>query len=81
MRRMVPQDGRNMDTESVLEPVANVTAEPETEPWLVEYLREDRGVRLLWLKGGDLAGPDLPLLLESGSDALRRRERGTNPVV
>jgi hypothetical protein len=53
-----------------------LSKEPEAEPWLVEYLREDRGVRLLWLDGEVLTGPDLPLLIESGSEALRRTDAG-----
>jgi hypothetical protein len=58
-----------------------LSKEPEAEPWLVEYLREDRGVRLLWLEGSELAGPDLPLLLESESEALRRAGREAGPTV
>jgi hypothetical protein len=54
---------------------------PEAEPWLVEYLREDRRICLLWLKGSELAGPDLPLLLESGSEALRRAGQEADPTV
>jgi hypothetical protein len=54
---------------------------PEAEPWLVEYLCEDRGIRLLWLEGSELAGPDLPLLLESGSEALRRAGQEAGPTV
>lgn len=58
-----------------------LSKEPEAEPWLVEYLREDRGVRLLWLEESELAGPDLPLLLESGSEALRRAGQEAGPTV
>lgn len=54
---------------------------PEAEPWLVEYLCEDRGIRLLWLEGSELAGPDLPLLLESDSEALRRAGQEAGPTV
>ncbi len=44
-----------------------LSREPRVEPWLVEYLREDRGVRMLWIEDGSLAGPDLPLLTRSSS--------------
>jgi hypothetical protein len=58
-----------------------LSKKPEAEPWLVEYLRKDRGVRLLWLEGSELSGPDLPLLLESGSEAMRRAGREASPTI
>jgi hypothetical protein len=49
-----------------------LSREPQTEPWLVKYLREDRDIRVLWTEGERLVGPDLALLTESGSAAMRR---------
>jgi len=43
------------------------------EAWLVEYLEKDRGVHVLWLKEGELAGPFVEGLLESGSNVIRRQ--------
>lgn len=43
------------------------------EDWLVDYLEKDRGVHVLWLDEGELAGPFIDGLLESGSDAIRRQ--------
>jgi len=47
--------------------------QPPIEEWLVDYLEKDRGGRLLWLKKGELAGPFIDGLLESGSSAMRRQ--------
>ncbi len=42
--------------------------------WILNYLEKDRGVHLLWLEeGGQLSGPSVGSLLESGSQALRRQ--------
>jgi hypothetical protein len=46
---------------------------PPKEEWLVNYLERDRGVHVLWLEGGELFGPFVDRLLESGSDAMRRQ--------
>lgn len=43
------------------------------ERWLIDYLETDRGVHVLWLDSGELSGPSLRTLLESGSEALQRR--------
>src|SRR5476651_572350 len=37
---------------------------PSTD-WLVEYLAGDRGINVLWVESGQLAGPLLHLLMES----------------
>ena len=44
------------------------------EQWLIDYLETDRGVHVLWMDSGKLSGPSLHTLLESGSEALRRRD-------
>ncbi len=46
---------------------------PKTS-WLVDYLEQDRQVRVLWIENGQLAGPSYERLLESGSDVLRRNQ-------
>jgi hypothetical protein len=43
------------------------------EEWVVKYLEKDRGVHLVWLEDCAFAGPSAARLLESGSEALRRR--------
>jgi hypothetical protein len=43
------------------------------ENWLVDYLEKDRSVHVLWLEEGELAGPFIEGLLESGSDVVRRQ--------
>lgn len=50
-----------------------VLSKPPLVDWLVDYLREDRGVGILWIEEGRLGGPDAERLAESGS-AARRRE-------
>lgn len=47
------------------------------EAWLVEYLEQDRGIGVIWVENGQLSGPSVETLIESGSDALRR-SRGSN---
>ncbi|MBF0555969.1 MAG: hypothetical protein HQK96_15700 [Nitrospirae bacterium] len=49
-----------------------LSREPK-EKWLIEYIEHDRGICLLWIKDGQLSGPSLERLLESGSDFLRRK--------
>jgi hypothetical protein len=46
---------------------------PLREGWLLTYLQEDRGIHVIWPDGSSLAGPSVARLLESGSDAKRRR--------
>ena len=36
------------------------------EGWVINYLESDRGVHILWLESGALAGPSIERLLESG---------------
>lgn len=43
------------------------------ESWLVDYLEKDRGVHVLWVDEGELAGPFVAGLLESGADVMRRQ--------
>ena len=50
-----------------------LSARPTIDSWLVDYLETDRDVRVLWVVDGNLAGPSIERLLESGSAALRRR--------
>ena len=49
-----------------------LSQKPKAE-WLVEYLEKDRCVHVLWVEGGKLSGPSIDKLLESGSEALRRK--------
>ena len=49
-----------------------VLSRAPTEEWVVDYLENDRGVYVIWLEGGQLSGPCVDRLLESGSEALRR---------
>jgi len=46
---------------------------PPKEDWLLNYLEKDRGVHVLWLKEGELAGPFIEGLLESGANVIRRQ--------
>lgn len=49
-----------------------ILSRPPNEKWLVDYLEKDRGVHVLWLKEGELAGPFVEGLVESGSNVIRR---------
>lgn len=49
---------------------------PPKEDWLIDYLQRDRGVWVLWLDGGELSGPFVDRLLESGSASMCRRGKG-----
>ena len=49
---------------------------PPKEDWLIDYLQRDRGVWVLWLEGGELSGPFVDKLLESGSASMRRQGKG-----
>jgi hypothetical protein len=42
------------------------------EDWVVNYLEKDRGVHIIWLESGQLSGPSVERLLESGSEARRK---------
>jgi hypothetical protein len=43
------------------------------EKWLVDYLETDRGIHLLWLEDGEIRGPSIGRLLQSGSQAASER--------
>lgn len=47
---------------------------PPKEEWLLDYLEKDRGVHVLWPEDGELCGPMVARLLESGSEAMRRKK-------
>lgn len=49
-----------------------VLSTPPSAEWLVDYLRQDRGVDVLWIEEGRIGGPDADRLAESGSAARRR---------
>lgn len=49
-----------------------ILSRPPKEDWMVDYLEKDRGVHVLWLNEGELAGPFIEGLLESGSEVMRR---------
>ena len=49
-----------------------ILSRPLEESWLIDYLESDRGVNVVWLEDGKLAGAKVDRLLESGSSVLRR---------
>jgi hypothetical protein len=55
-----------------------VLSRAPSEDWTVDYLEKDRGVHIIWLDRGQLSGPSVGRLLESGSEARRRDMGRTN---
>ncbi|MCX5880426.1 MAG: hypothetical protein NTU74_00960, partial [Deltaproteobacteria bacterium] len=51
------------------------------ENWVVNYLEKDRDVHIIWLERGQLSGPSVERLLESGSQARRKHEDANRVVV
>ncbi|MBI4339271.1 MAG: hypothetical protein HY680_04895 [Chloroflexi bacterium] len=45
------------------------------EGWVINYLEKDRGVHIIWLERGELSGPSVERLLETGSEALRQSRK------
>ena len=43
--------------------------------WVINYLENDREVHIIWLERGELSGPSVERLLESGSEALRQSRK------